>query len=28
MPVATQLNLPLDDEIGTLAPMCRDLASG
>lgn len=28
MPVATQLNLPLDNEIGTLARVCRDLASG
>lgn len=28
MPLATQLNLPLDNEIGTLARVCRDLASG
>ena len=28
MPVATQLNLPLDNEIGTLARVCRDLAYG
>ena len=28
MPVATQLSLPLDNEIGTLARVCRDLASG
>jgi hypothetical protein len=26
MPVAVQLNLPLDNEIGTLARLCRDLA--
>jgi hypothetical protein len=25
---ATQLNLPLDNEIGTLAQLCRDLAHG
>ena len=25
---ATQLNLPLDNEIGTLAQLCRDLADG
>ena len=25
---ATQLNLPLDNEIGTLATLCRDLAHG
>ena len=25
---ATQLNLPLDNEIGTLARLCRDLARG
>ena len=25
---ATQLNLPLDNEIGTLARLCRDLAGG
>jgi hypothetical protein len=25
---ATQLNLPLDNEIGTLARLCRDLADG
>jgi hypothetical protein len=25
---ATQLNLPLDNEIGTLARLCRDLAHG
>jgi hypothetical protein len=25
---ATQLNLPLDNEIGTLARLCRDLAQG
>jgi hypothetical protein len=25
---ATQLNLPLDNEIGTLARLCRDLANG
>jgi hypothetical protein len=25
---ATQLNLPLDNEIGTLAQLCRDLAQG
>jgi hypothetical protein len=28
MPIATQLNLPLDNEIGTLAKLCRDLANG
>jgi len=28
MPTATQLNLPLDNEIGTLARLCRDLAYG
>ncbi len=28
MPVATQLNLPLDNEIGTLAALCRALANG
>jgi hypothetical protein len=28
MPKATQLNLPLDNEIGTLARLCRDLARG
>lgn len=28
MPLATQLSLPLDNEIGTLAQLCRDLASG
>lgn len=28
MPNATQLNLPLDNEIGTLARLCRDLADG
>jgi hypothetical protein len=28
MPTATQLNLPLDNEIGTLARLCRDLADG
>ena len=28
MPTATQLNLPLDNEIGTLAKLCRDLAHG
>ena len=28
MPTATQLNLPLDNEIGTLARLCRDLAHG
>jgi hypothetical protein len=28
MPVATQLNLPLDNEIGTLAQLCRALAHG
>jgi hypothetical protein len=28
MPLATQLNLPLDNEIGTLAQLCRDLAYG
>jgi len=28
MPTATQLNLPLDNEIGTLARLCRDLAQG
>jgi hypothetical protein len=28
MPLATQLNLPLDNEIGTLARLCRDLAHG
>ena len=28
MPIATQLNLPLDNEIGTLARLCRDLANG
>jgi hypothetical protein len=26
MPIATQLNLPLDNEIGTLAQLCRALA--
>jgi hypothetical protein len=28
MPIATQLNLPLDNEIGTLARLCRALAHG
>jgi hypothetical protein len=28
MPTATQLNLSLDNEIGTLARLCRDLAYG
>jgi hypothetical protein len=28
MPTATQLNLQLDNEIGTLARLCRDLAQG
>jgi hypothetical protein len=28
MPTATQLNLSLDSEIGTLARLCRDLAHG
>jgi hypothetical protein len=28
MPTATQLNLTLDNEIGTLAKLCRDLAHG
>lgn len=28
MPTATQLNLPIDNEIGTLARLCRDLADG
>jgi hypothetical protein len=28
MPITTQLNLPLDNEIGTLARLCRDLAHG
>lgn len=28
MPIATQLNLPLDNEIGTLAQLCRALAQG
>jgi hypothetical protein len=28
MPTATQLNLPLDNEIATLARLCRDLADG
>jgi hypothetical protein len=28
MPIATQINLPLDNEIGTLARLCRDLAHG
>lgn len=28
MPRATQLTLPLDNEIGTLARLCRDLAQG
>ena len=28
MPTATQLNLALDNEIGTLARLCRDLAHG
>ena len=28
MPTATQLHLPLDNEIGTLARLCRDLAKG
>ena len=28
MPLATQLNLPLDNEVGTLARLCRDLAHG
>lgn len=28
MPTATQLNLSLDNEIGTLARLCRDLAQG
>ena len=28
MPIATQLNLPLTNEVGTLAKLCRDLAHG
>jgi hypothetical protein len=28
MPTATQLNLPLANDIGTLARLCRDLAHG
>jgi hypothetical protein len=28
MPAVTQLNLPLDNEVGTLARLCRDLAHG
>lgn len=28
MPIATQLNLPLDNAVGTLARLCRDLAHG
>jgi len=28
MPIATQLNLALDNEIGVLARLCRDLAHG
>ena len=28
MPKATQLTLPLDNEVGTLARLCRDLAGG
>jgi hypothetical protein len=28
MPIATQLNLSLDNEVGTLARLCRDLAHG
>jgi hypothetical protein len=28
MPAATQLNLSLDNQIGTLARLCRDLAHG
>jgi hypothetical protein len=28
MPTATQLNLSLDNQIGTLARLCRDLAHG
>jgi hypothetical protein len=28
MPKTTQLNLPLQNEIGTLARLCRDLANG
>jgi hypothetical protein len=28
MPIATQLNLPLDNGIGTLAQLCRALAHG
>jgi hypothetical protein len=28
MPTATQLNLSLDNEIGTLAKLCRDMAQG
>jgi hypothetical protein len=28
MPLATQVNLPLDNEVGTLARLCRDLAHG
>lgn len=28
MPITTQLSLPLDNEIGTLARLCRDLAHG
>jgi hypothetical protein len=28
MPKATQLNLPLGNDIGTLAQLCRDLARG
>jgi hypothetical protein len=28
MPIATQLNLALDNEVGTLARLCRNLAHG
>jgi hypothetical protein len=28
MPIATQLNLTLDNEVGALARLCRDLAHG
>jgi hypothetical protein len=28
MPIATQLNLPLDNDVGALARLCRDLAHG
>ena len=28
MPIATQLNLSLNNEVGTLARLCRDLAHG